>query len=76
MTMSSLPRPRSRMLLPRSADEHVVLVGGAGNDTLTGGAGDDVLIGGPGQDVLDGGTGDQHRHSVKGIRKPPVTSWR
>ena len=35
----------------------LVLIGGAGNDTMRGGAGDDVLIGGPGQDILDGGAG-------------------
>ena len=38
-------------------DGAVVLVGGAGNDTLTGGAGDDVLVGGAGNDFLTGGGG-------------------
>jgi large repetitive protein len=36
----------------------VVLVGGAGADTLTGGTGDDILMGGLGADVLHGGNGE------------------
>jgi uncharacterized delta-60 repeat protein len=36
----------------------VVLVGGAGADTLTGGTGDDILMGGLGADVLHGGSGE------------------
>lgn len=35
----------------------VVLIGGAGNDTLTGGAGNDTLSGGAGKDSLNGGAG-------------------
>jgi Ca2+-binding RTX toxin-like protein len=38
--------------------KNVILVGGAGNDTLVGGAGNDVLVGGPGNDVLYGKAGD------------------
>ena len=36
----------------------VVLLGGAGADSLIGGAGDDSLVGNGGVDVLDGGEGD------------------
>lgn len=37
--------------------ENLVLVGGAGADTLQGGAGNDTLQGGPGADTLAGGAG-------------------
>ncbi|HYV38561.1 MAG TPA: Calx-beta domain-containing protein, partial [Gemmataceae bacterium] len=40
------------------ASAGVILVGGAGNDTLLGGSGSDVLIGGSGADTLHGGAGD------------------
>jgi uncharacterized delta-60 repeat protein len=36
----------------------VVLVGGAGADSLTGGTGDDILLGGLGADALHGGSGE------------------
>ncbi len=36
----------------------MVIVGGAGNDTITGGSGRDILIGGLGSDTIRGGSGE------------------
>ncbi len=37
--------------------EHLVILAGAGNDTVTGSAGNDFIDGGDGDDVIDGGDG-------------------
>lgn len=43
-----------------TAEDRVMLEGGAGQDTLIGGAGSDPLFGGADADVLIGGPGDDH----------------
>ncbi len=37
--------------------EHLIILAGAGNDTVTGSDGDDVIDGGDGDDLIDGGDG-------------------
>jgi Ca2+-binding RTX toxin-like protein len=38
----------------------VLLIGGAGNDTLGGGSGNDTLVGGVGDDIINGGLGNDN----------------
>lgn len=47
----------------------LVIMGGAGSDTIQGGSGDDTIVGGKGNDTIKGGAGDDRITDDSGINK-------
>jgi serralysin len=49
------------------ADYNLILIGGAGDDTLSGGDGNDIIFGGDGNDTIDGGYGNDLLSGGRGV---------
>ena len=58
-----------KITVDKAVKNDLVIMGGAGNDTIQGGAGNDTIVGGKGNDTLKGGAGNDRITDDSGVNK-------